>query len=165
MKNVPATTATSAPASGAEPTGMLSAKPQEPEQDSGAYDRAMGIAREALYGKEAARDVAKAMKAAKDPAEGLANTAYEMVTIADEATEGQVPDEQLVALASEILGEVADIAEAAGVEVKGATIAKAMQMMLVRYVTEQGMDATQLQQAMAAVNTDELGAELDKQEV
>lgn len=174
MKNASATTPTSAPASGAEPRGMLAGaiapKPasmpqqqagQQAGQDSGAYDRAMEIARQALYGKEAARNVAKALKAAPDPVEALANTAYEMVAIADEATEGQVPDEELVALASEILGEVADIATAAGIEVKGATIAKAMQMMLVRYVSEQGMDPTQLQQAMAQVDPEQLGAELE----
>jgi hypothetical protein len=161
--------------------GMLASavKPQAPQQPQGqpqapmqgqppaeggsAYDQAMGLVREALYSKEAARDVAKAMKVAGDPAQGLADTAYEMVTIADEGTQGQVPDEELVSLATEVLGEVADIATAAGIEVKGATIAKAMQMMLVRYVTEQGLDPTQLQQAMAQVNPDELGAKLDQE--
>ena len=131
--------------------------------NSPAYEQAMSVVREGLYGAEAARDVAKAMRAANDPAEGLATTAYEMVAMADEATQGQVPDEELVSMASEILGEVADIAQAAGIEIKGAVIAKAMQMMLVRYVTEQGMDPTQLQQAMAQVNPDELGAALDKE--
>lgn len=135
---------------------------QAPEQQAGAYEQGMNIVREALYGKEAARDVAQALKVSNNPSEALSTTAYEMVTIADEATQGAIPDEELIAFASEVLGEVADIAIAAGIEVKGATIAKAMQLMLVRYVTEQGMDPTQLQQAMAQVNPDELGAELDK---
>ena len=63
---------------------------------------------------------------------------------------------------TEVLGEVADIAMAAGVDVKGATIAKAVQLMLVRYVTDQGLDATQLQQAMAQVNHEQLGAAMDQ---
>ena len=86
-----------------------------------------------------------------------------MVSIADERTQGSIPDEQLVPFAAEVLGEVADIAQATGIEVKGATIAKAMQMMLVRYVTEQGMDPTQLQAAMAKVDPEALGAKLDKE--
>lgn len=128
----------------------------------GAYEEAMGMARKALYEAEAARDVAKAMRSAPSPEQGLADTAYEMVSIVDEATQGRVPDEDLVPLAAEILGEVADIAQAAGVQVKGSVIAKAMQLMLVRYVTEQGMDPSQLQAAMAQVDTEQLGAKLEQ---
>lgn len=131
-------------------------------EQSGAYEEAMGMARKALYEAEAARDVAKAMKSAPSPEQGLADTAYEMVTIVDEATQGRVPDEELVPLAAEILGEVADIAQAAGIQVKGSVIAKAMQLMLVRYVTEQGMDPSQLQAAMAQIDPEQVGAQLDK---
>ena len=134
---------------------------QAPEGD--AYEAGMAIVRKALYGAEAARDMAKALQSAGDPAEGLASAAYEMVSIADEATEGAIPDERLVDFASEVLGEVADIAKAAGVEVKGAVIAKAVQLMLVRWVTEQGLDPSQLQAAMAQIDPDKLGAQLDKE--
>ena len=152
-----------------QPAAMPSAQqPAQPADNQGdgespAYAEAMGMARKALYADEAARDVAKAMKSAPSPEQGLAETAYEMVSIVDEATQGRVPDEELVALAAEILGEVADIAQAAGVEVKGAVVAKAMQMMLVRYVTEQGLDPSQLQQAMAQVDPEQVGAALDKE--
>lgn len=134
-----------------------------PDQGGDAYQQGMDIVQKSLYGAEAAREVAKAMQAAQDPAEGLANTAYEMVTIADEATQGAIPDDRVIEFASEVLGEVVDIAQAAGVEVKGAVIAKAVQLMLVRYVTEQGMDPSQLQQAMAQVPVDQVGAQLDKE--
>jgi hypothetical protein len=146
----PAAAPTAAPAGNGEPQGD-------------AYDAGMDIVRKSLYGAEAARDMAKALQAAGDPAEGLASAAYEMVTIADEATEGGIPDERLVEFATEVLGEVADIADAAGIKVKGVTIAKAMQMMLVRYVTEQGLDPSQLQAAMAQVDPEKLGAQLDKE--
>ena len=136
----------------------------EADESNPAYQAAMKIAMQALYGAGGAKDVAKAIQSASDPAEGLADTAYEMVSIADEKTQGQVPDELLVSLATEILGEVADIAQAAGIEVKGAMIATAMRSMLLRYVTEQGMDASQLQQAMADMDPQALGAALDKME-
>ena len=54
--------------------------------------------------------------------------------------------------------------QAAGIEVKGAMIATAMRTMLLRYVTEQGMDASQLQQAMADMDPQALGAALDQME-
>jgi hypothetical protein len=165
MKGMLATAAAQKPQPATEPEQEAKLKMGEEAEDEGsgdaAYDKAIGIVREALYGKEAARDVAKAMQSANDPAEGLATTAYEMVAVADEATEGMVPDEMLVPLASEVLGEVADIAIAAGIEVRGATIAKAMQSMILRYVTEQGMDPTQLREAMAQVDQEQLGATLD----
>jgi len=131
--------------------------------DEGAYDEGMAIVRKALYGAKAAKDMAKALKTAQDPAQGLADAAYQMVTIADEATNGSIPDERLIDFASEVLGEVADIATAAGVEIKGAQIARAVQIMLLRYVAEQGLDITELQAAMAQVDPDALGAQLDKE--
>lgn len=139
------------------------AQDQPPEQQEDGYDAAMTIVRESLYGAEAARDMAKAIKGAQDPATGLAEAAYQLVSIADEATEGTIPDERLVEFASETLSEVAEIADASGIEIKGAVIAKAMQMMLVRWVTEQGLDPTQLQAEMAKIDPEQLGAQLDKE--
>ena len=131
-------------------------------QDGSAVDQGMAFVRKALYGAEAAREVATSLKKAPDPSQGLADTAYEMVKMADEATEGAIPDEQLIQFASDVLGEVADIAVAAGIEIKGAQIAKAVQAMLLRYVSEQGLDVTQLKQAMAQVDPEAVGATLDK---
>ena len=141
-------------------TAAKPAKQEAPAEDG--YDEGMAIVRKALYGAEAARDMAKALKSAQDPAQGLADAAYQMVTIADEATQGSIPDERLIQFASEVLGEVVDIATAAGVEVKGAQITKAVQIMLLRYVSEQGLDTTQLQAAMSQVDPEKVGAALDK---
>jgi hypothetical protein len=146
------------------------AQGQEQPQEQGegaserdpAYDAAIKLAMDALYGAEAARDVAQAIRSAQDPVEALANTAYEMVQVVDERTEGQVPDELLVALASEVLGEVVEIAQAAGVQVGGREIAEAMRAMILRFVAEQGGDISQLQQAMGQIDTSELGALMDK---
>lgn len=130
---------------------------------SPAFKAAFDLAMQSLYGDgAAAKDVVQAMKSAGDPVDALADTAYRMVEIVDEKTGGTVPDEEMVALAANILGEVAEIAKAAGIQVNGKTIADATRNMLVRYVTEQGMDASQLQQAMGQVDTGQLGAALDK---
>lgn len=129
--------------------------PEAPEQDDEnhpAFVAAMEFAMKALYEKKAAIDVAEALKLSQDPAEALANAAYEMTSIADEKTQGQVPGDLLVLLASRILEEVATIAEAAGVELKGGVIAQALKQMILRYMGEQGLDTSQLQTAMDAVD-------------
>jgi hypothetical protein len=87
--------------------------------------------------------------------EGLANTAYEITSIVDERTQGQVPDELFALLATKILQEVADIGGAAGMDYKPADVATALKQMILRYLGEQGMDTTQLQQAMDQVDPEE----------
>lgn len=116
------------------------------------FQMALQYAMEALYGNEAAKDVAQALKAAPDPVEGLANTAYEMTSVVDERTDGQVPDELIIPLAMQILEEVVEIAEAAGVQIQPSDVAQAFKQMLLRFLAEQGMDTTQLQQAMDQVD-------------
>lgn len=127
----------------------------EPGEDNPAYQAAMQFAMEALYGNKAAKGVAAALKAAQDPVEGLANTAYEMVSIIDEKTNGEVPDELLVLLASNVLGEVAEIGDAAGIDYTPAMVADALKQMILRYLGEQGVDTTQLEQAMGQIDPNE----------
>lgn len=126
----------------------------DPDTDPG-YTTALRFAMQALYENGAADGVAQSLRTASDPVEGLANTAYEIVSIVDERTEGAVPDELFALLGTKILEEVADIGEAAGVKYKGSDIALALKTMILRYLGEQGMDTTQLQQAMDQVDPEE----------
>lgn len=130
---------------------------QEAEADEShpAFQAAMELAMEALYGQQAAKGVAESLRIAQDPVDGLANTAYEIVSIIDERTNGDVPDELLVLLATNVLEEVGEIAEAAGIEVTPATVATALKQMILRFLGEQGVDTTQLEQAMGQVNPEE----------
>jgi hypothetical protein len=126
----------------------------DPDSDPG-YQQAMAFSMEALYGKEAAKNVAKSLQTGGDPSEALANTAYEIVSIVDERTDGAIPDELLVLFASKILEEVAEIGEAAGVQYQPSDVAMALKQMILRFLGEQGVDTTQLQQAMDQVNPEE----------
>ena len=126
----------------------------DPDTDPG-YQQAIGLAMKALYGEAAAKQVAKSLKGAPDVVEGLANTSYEITSVIDERTEGAVPDELLVLLATTVLEEVADIAEAAGLGVTPADVALALKQMILRYLGEQGVDTTQLEQAMNQVDPEE----------
>ncbi len=126
----------------------------DPDSDPN-YVNALKFAMQALYENGAAENVAVSLKGSKDPVEALANTAYEITSIVDERTEGAVPDELFALLATRILQEVADIAQAAGVKLRAADVALALKDMILRYLGEQGMDTTQLQQAMDQVDPSE----------
>lgn len=124
----------------------------EPDESNPAFLAATKLAMEALYQKGAAQDVAKQIRAAQDPVQGMAEIAYEMTSVIDERTQGEVPDELIMLLAIKVLTEVGDIAEAAGIQVTAAEIAGAFKTMLLRFLGENGMDTTQLDQAMSQID-------------
>ena len=141
---------------GQMPAGMGEDEGPEPDENNPAFQQALTLAYEALYKGDAAKDVAKGLKAAPDLAEGLADTAYNITSIVDERTNGEVPDELLVPLAMQILEEVGEIADAAGLDPQPEEVAQAFKTMILRYLQEQGVDTTQLQQAMDQVDPSEL---------
>ena len=116
-----------------------------------AFQQAITFVKTALYENGAAKDVAKALKAG-DRMESLSEQAYKIVEIVDERTDGAVPDEQIALLAAEILEDVADIGEAAGIDYTPQEIAGAMRLMIVRFLQEQGMDTRELEAAMDKVD-------------
>jgi hypothetical protein len=144
---------------------MTEGEGPDPDADPG-YQQAMAFSMEALYGKEAAKNVAKSLQTGGNPVDALANTAYEIVSIVDERTDGAIPDELLVLFASNILEEVAEIGEAAGVQYRPSDVALALKQMILRFLGEQGVDTTQLQQAMDQVDPEEFNRlEAEEQEV
>lgn len=126
-----------------------------PGEDNPVFQQAMTYAYQALYENDAAKDVAKQLRAAPNVAEGMANIAYEITSVIDERTDGQVPDELLVPLAMNVLEEVGEIAQAAKLDPQPEDVALAFKTMILRYLGEQGIDTTQLQQAMDQVDPSE----------
>jgi len=124
----------------------------EPDENNPAFLAAIKLAMQALYEKGAAQDVAKQIRAAQDPVQGMADIAYDMTSVVDEKTEGQVPDELIMMLGIKVLSEIGDIAEAAGIKVTAPEIAGAFKTMLLRFLGENGMDTTQLDQAMSQID-------------
>ena len=141
-----------------EPTGEP-AHDEQDENDPG-YQQALKFAMDALYKGGAAKQIAQQISSSDDVPGTIADVAYNIVTIADEKTNGAVPDELLVLFASSVLKEVADIADASGVEVKSSDLASSMKTMVLRYLGEQGVDTTELQGAMDKVDP----AMFDKEE-
>jgi hypothetical protein len=131
------------------------------EETDPAYQAAIQSANEILYKAGAAEDIARSLKTAPDLVEAMANTAYDIVGALDEKTEGQIPDELISSLAVEILTEVADIAEAAGVPVTSAIVGEAVKQMMIRYVTDNGGDSTALKKSFDGIDTNKIGAAID----
>jgi len=116
------------------------------------FVQAMKYALQVLYEKGAAKDVAEQVRSGKDKVESMANIAYEITSTVDERTDGKVPREMIGLLAMAILKEVTDIAGAAKVNLSPVDAANAFKMMLLRYLGENGVDTSQLQQAMDRVD-------------
>jgi len=129
----------------AEPGGEVDERNPE-------FIAAMKFALKVLYEKQAAGDIAKQLRAAKNKQEALANISYEITTVVDERTDGKVPRELIGLLAMAILKEVIDIGQAAKMEVRPEEAAGAFKDMLLRYLGENGVDTSQLQQGMDQID-------------
>jgi hypothetical protein len=121
-------------------------------EDNPQFVQAMKYALQVLYEKGAAKDVAEQVRAGKDKVESMANIAYEITSTVDERTDGKVPRELIGLLAMAILKEVTDIASAAKVDMSPVDAANAFKMMLLRYLGENGVETSKLQQAMDQVD-------------
>ena len=123
-----------------------------PDENNPAFVQAMRFAMSVLYEQDAADDVAKQLSSGQDKVDALSNIAYDLTTTVDEKTEGQVPRELIALLGMAILKEVVDIAEAMKLGVTPKDAADAFKQMLLRYLGENGVDTTQLQQSMDQID-------------
>lgn len=133
------------------------AQPMKPQQNpvdenNPAFLRALKYAMRVLYEQKAAGDVAEQLRVAKDKTEALANIAYDITSTVDERTDGTVPRELISLLAMAILKEVIDIGQAAKMDFTPQNAAGAFKNMLLRYLGENGVDTSQLQQGMDKID-------------
>lgn len=138
--------------------GMEGDEDVEADPDDPRLERAMRMARESLYRNGAAEELAMALQQAPSVAEGIAEAAYNMLQMVDDMTRNAVPDELFMLLGMQLLGEVADIATAAGAQPQPRDIAQAMQQLMLRVVEDAGGDTSQLREAMASIPPDALDA-------
>lgn len=121
-------------------------------EDNPYFIQAMKYALQVLYEQGAAKDIAEQIRAGQDKVDTMANVAYEITSTVDERTDGKVPRELIALLAMAILKEVIDIAKAAKVDSSPLDAANAFKTMLLRYLGENGVETSKLQQAMDQVD-------------
>lgn len=123
-----------------------------PDENNPAFVQALKFAMSVLYEQDAADDVAKQLNSGQDKVDALSNIAYDLTTTVDEKTQGQVPRELIALLGMAILKEVVDIAEAMKLGITSKDAADAFKQMLLRYLGENGVDTSQLQQSMDKID-------------
>jgi hypothetical protein len=131
---------------------MSAPEPEGVDENNPAFVQALKFAMSVLYEKDAADDVAKQLSSGQDKVDALANIAYDLTTTVDEKTQGQVPRELIALLGMAILKEVVDIAEALKLGITPKDAADAFKQMLLRYLGENGVDTSQLQQSMDKID-------------
>ena len=134
------------------PAAPAAPEDQNVDESNPEFVKALKLAMQALYADKAAKDVAKQLQSEQDKVHALADISYEMTSVVDERTQGKIPRELIALLAMAILNEVVTIAEAAHVDIQPADAAGAFKQMLLRYLGEQGVDTTQLQQSMDKID-------------
>ena len=122
------------------------------DENNPQFTQAMKFALQVMYKEGAAKDIAEQLRAAPNKQEGLATIAYEITSVVDERTGGKVPRELVALLAMAILKEVMDIGQAAKMDIRPEEAAGAFKDMLLRYLGENGVDTTQLQQGMDQID-------------
>ena len=131
---------------------MSAPEPEGVDENNPAFVQALKFAMSVLYEKDAADDVAKQLSSGQDKVDALSNIAYDLTTTVDEKTQGQVPRELIAVLGMAILKEVVDIAEAMKLGITPTDAADAFKQMLLRYLGENGVDTSQLQQSMDKID-------------
>lgn len=122
--------------------------------DNPQFKKAVQMAQRSLYEKGAAEKLAQTLLEAPSIAEGLADASYNMLQMVDDMTDGSVPDELFMMLGITLMGEVCDIAAAAGKPPQPRDIAQAMQQLMLHVVEDSGGDTSQLREVMASIPAD-----------
>lgn len=138
------------------------AAPEELDPESAAaYKKFTLAAQQILYEGDAGDKIAEQLAKAKDGATALSEIAYELVTVIDEKSGGMLPDELLAPAAFDVLGMVAEIAQAVGQPVTGINVAHAAKLMIGKYLQENGATDDELDALMQGVDLTGAGAQID----
>jgi hypothetical protein len=119
------------------------------DQYEDAIDRVMAAFMQAISAPEMRDTLLQAVGSA----DTMATLVYETLSALDEKSGATIPEEVLPAVAFEAVGALAEVAEAAGAGGDpGALAAQATQLVLMRFLTEAGVDPQQVQQIMQSVD-------------
>ena len=127
---------------------------EEPAENDPAYVAARQWILDKLYsGDMAADDTVSVAQSGPNPMPLLVDMAYTLAGKADEATDGQILEENLVSLGAIALGEVLQVAkEVGGAEIEPAAMANGLNQMVIRFLQESGVDTSQIEAAMSQVD-------------
>lgn len=132
-----------------------------PEQDAALKKFSLAV-EHALYSGETAQKMAEAIAGADDKPKAISDFAYNLTAMVDEKSQGMLDDELIAPAAADVLGQVLEVAEAAGVQVGEVEMSKAVQLLLARYFEEIGATPEEVAQFMGAVDPALVGGAVRK---
>lgn len=144
--------------------------PQDIEDDGGELTpeqekdlRTFSIAcTKALVGEGGVVDnVVSSLKGAQDVPQALADLAYQITAMLDEKSGGLLDEELMIPAGADVLGQLAEAAQAAKVPVRGKDIAQATRLMLERFLSENGVPKEQVKGLFDSVDGDQIGGSID----
>ena len=136
---------------------QMQAQAADPQADQ-YLEAAIKFIQQKVYDESISAEIAKLAKAQPINEGALASLVYRLAEAADEATEGNVAEEDLSGLAIAAANEVFEILEAAGLDAPEALISKVMKQVALIFAQENDLDPAPLVEAFAQVNDDEMGA-------
>lgn len=142
--------------------GEVEEDDDSPAESNPAYAKAMDMVMAKLYDEDISDGIAKAINQSDDKAKAIVEQAKLLLDLADDATQGSVPDELYLPFAFDVFSEVVEIAQAAGTPISGSVVATATREFITVVVEDLGGDLTQVKEAMAQINPDELGASMEQ---
>jgi hypothetical protein len=155
------------------PVGTEQAPPQEEQvADAGQneegdetdpeWDKAELLLKKVLFEGDGLKGIVKSiMETQQNPADAMAQNTLSLMKAIDERTQGQIPEDYLMPLATMAMAYIAEGVEAAGQDVPSMALAEAMKKMLFQHLTEFGSDAQAVQAQLDKVNMEELASAMD----
>lgn len=144
---------------GAEAEGGQGVGDQEESQE---FLRARELMLAKLYEEGAADGIAQALQAAPSPSQGIVDQSMAMVDAMETATQGSVPDEEVMSFVIDIVQEVVEIGQAAGAQITSRDIAEAMREVLAQVVENLGGDSSQVRQEMGGMDPEQVAKAAEK---
>lgn len=139
--------------------GMEDTQEQEGSQE---FMRARELMLSKLYEEGAAEGIAQAMAQAPSPSQAIVDQSMALADAMESATQGSVPDEEVMSFVIDIVQEVVEIGQASGVQITSRDIAEAMREVLAQVVENLGGDSTQIRQEMASMDPEQVAAQAEQ---
>lgn len=129
-----------------------------------AYVKAKELMLSKLYEEGAAEGLAQAILSAPDPVQGVVDQTMALLDVMEQATQGSVPDELVMAFVVDAISEVVEIAEQAGAPIGEEQVVVVVREVLAQVVDTLGGDSTAIREEMASIDPAEVARQAMAQE-
>ena len=151
-------------ASGGAPAGQGSDEGFTPEQEA-SLEKFSLACKQALFADGGMADKLSAELAKpEEDSQTLANFSYQLTAMLDAKSRGMLDVEALPAAAADVLDQVIEVAQAAGAKIGPKEVARATQLMLNKYLEENGASRDDLQKMNEAADAGKVGEAIDKRD-